>query len=484
MNRDDYLALDGLGLADLVRKGEVHPSELVSCAIDIIEATNPDLNAVIHSCFDQAQEVAGGWRPGGPFMPFDGVPFLLKNLGALCKGLRTDFGSRYLSGFVSPIDDHLVKQFRKAGLVVLGNTNTPELGLVCTTEPALHGATRNPWDVERIPGGSSGGAAAAVAAGMVPIAHANDGGGSIRIPAACCGLVGLKPSRARVSIGAASGQAFGGLACDHVVSRTLRDSAAVLDAICGPVAGDPMTAPSFAGRYLDQLHAPASPLRIAVCQTTFEGASIDPEVAATVARVARALEAEGHLVAQGIPRDLMARSIDAFTLIWSVGVTTVIGAIEKGLKRPPEPDDLEPLTWYLFERGKSASATDLVDAWGVLHGIGYEVGRFMETYDVLLTPTLASPAVPLGTFDSGSADPADMFRSQIAFSPYTAVFNGTGQPSLSLPLGQSSDGLPIGVMLTGRMGDEATLLALGHVLEQAMPWSERRPPIWGQGVAS
>ena len=484
MLRGEFLSRDGLGLAQLIRDSDVKPSEVVATAIEIVEDLDGDINALTNRCFDEAINLARSLDDAPKEKPFQGVPFLLKDLGALCKGLRTSFGSRYLSGFVSPIDDRLVESFKSAGFVILGNTNTPEFGLACTTEPKNSGPTRNPWDLSRTSGGSSGGAAAAVSSGMVPIAHANDGGGSIRIPAACCGLVGLKPSRARVSSGNASGQSFGGLACSHVVTRSVRDSAAVLDAIAGQAPGDPFVAPKPSGSFLDCVGREHPKLRIAVCDTTFEGVDIDPEVKGTIIKVATTLEDMGHSVEFAYPQSLMERSINSFTTVWALSALSMVTAIESGLGRPPAPEELEPMTWHLLEVARSKSAIDLIKAWEVLFGLSYEIGEFMRSTDVLLTPTLTAPAVKLGTFDTCSQEPAAMFRSQLDYAAYTSIFNATGQPSISLPLGQNRDGLPIGAMFTGRLGEESSLIALAASLEQAMPWSSRKPKTWGGAIGS
>ncbi len=476
---DNYSDYDGLGLAELVKNKDVTPTELAEAAIDRIERHNDDLNAVVHKAYELGRSAANDTESAGSDAPFAGVPFLLKDIGALCEGLPTAFGSSYLKDFVAPFDDELVRRYKKSGVSILGKTNAPELGLVCTTEPRLYGPACNPWNLAHSTGGSSGGSAAAVAAGIVPIAHANDGGGSIRIPASCCGLVGLKPSRARITQGPMIGEILGGLVNDHVVSRTVRDSAAMLDATAGPMPGDPYIAPSPEGSFLDAVTREPGQLRIAVCAETWQGDPIDEEVAGAVRATAKQLESLGHIVDDTYPSGLLEQMIDPFVVIWSVGATATLDPLAQFVGRPVERADVETLTWGLYERGKQYSAMEYVEAWNQMHQVGFSIGEFMNSYDIILTPTLAKLPIRNGELDTMSEDVEATFMSQTTYATYTPVFNATGQPSLSLPLQQSSSGLPIGMMFTGRYGAEETLFSLAGQLEEAMPWRERRPQVWG-----
>lgn len=473
MRFDEYAAHDGLGLAERVRRGEVTSAELVRTAQAAIEALNPQLNAVIG-------RVDAAPPQGGPAAPFHGVPFLIKDLVLHAQGVPCDMGSRLVAGgFVSPIDTELMARFRRAGLVTLGRTNTPEFGFCSTTEPVLHGATRNPWDPARSPGGSSGGSAAAVAAGIVPLAHANDGGGSIRIPAAWCGLVGLKPTRGRTPVGPETGIALHDMGIELAVTRTLRDSAAILDAVQGAAAGDRFVIPPPARPYLEELTARPRRLRIACHFDGGPGVKLDPHCRAAVEQTARQCEALGHHVEEAAPRVDHALFEDVNLCYWSSFLAAAIAGVGAMLGREPSPANLEACIWATYRHGLSLRALDLEAADVHANTISRSVASFFESYDLLLTPVTAAPPVALGVIDCNRAglDARGWLQDVFRHTPYTALYNLTGQPALSLPLAATPEGLPVAVQLVARFGDEATLFNLGGQLEQAMPWAARRPTI-------
>ena len=471
----DLARLDALAQADLVRRGEVTPLELVDAAIERIERANPELNAVVTPTFERARAAARGELPDGPFR---GVPFLLKDLSAAWAGVRMTSGSAFLEHFVAPVDSLLVQRYRAAGLVFLGKTNTPEFGFLPTTEPALFGPTRNPWDPGRTPGGSSGGSAAAVASGMTPIAHGNDGGGSIRIPASCCGLVGLKPTRARITHAPLLGDIMGGLVVDHALARSVRDSAALLDATAGPAPGDPYPAPPLARPLREEVGADPGRLRIAWSSANPIGAPVHHDCVRAARKAAELCADMGHVVEEEAPAvdgDLL---YDSFLAVWMAGHAWGIDGMVRATGRDPGPDSFEPLTWELHRIGREIRAADYLLAVTALQRIARAVAGFFARCDVWLSPTLAEPPVPLGTFDRQSADAMAAFRRASEFTPYTPLFNATGQPAISLPLHWNDAGLPIGVQLVARFGDEATLVRLAAALEEARPWGHLTPPIW------
>jgi amidase len=434
---EEYTDLDAMALTELILRKKVTPRELVEAAIERIEELNPTLNAVVTPMYEQALSAANSPSVEGPFA---GVPFLLKDVLAAYAGVKMTLGSNLLRDFVPDHDSELVARLKRAGLIIVGKTNTPELGLLPTTEPHLFGACRNPWNSDRTTGGSSGGSAAAVSAGMVPMAHANDGGGSIRIPAACCGLFGLKPTRARNPLGPDFGDLMSGLLVEHAVTRSVRDSAALLDATSGPDRGDPYWAPP-----------PTRPFIM--------------EVGADPGRI------RGHEVVEAAPKLNGELITHAFTVIWSSECTATLKLLNANR------DQVEPLTWALAEMGGQYSAADYLQALTTLQRISRLVADFLVDYDVWLTPTLAEPPVPLGTFDSPPDDPLRGFRRAMEFVPFTPICNITGQPAMSVPLFWNAEDLPIGTHFIGRFGDEATLFRLASQLEQARPWADRRPPV-------
>ena len=472
--------LDACALAALVRTGAASPSELVDDAIDRIGKLNPGLNAVIRPRFDEARREAAGSLPAGPFR---GVPIVLKDLLCCTAGEQMHEGMRVLkeAGYVARHDQELARRFRAAGFVVVGRTNTPELGILPTTEPAAYGPTRNPWDTDRSTGGSSGGSAAAVASGMVPLGHANDGGGSIRIPASECGLVGLKPSRGRVSLGPEWGDVMGGLVCELAVTRTVRDTATVLDAVAGPAPGDPYAAPTPVRPYVEELGAAPGRLRIGVQTDAFGGnVATHPDCVAATEAAATLLASVGH--------DVEATHVDAldapefvadFVLVWSAGTAYDLDHHwSERLGRPIGQDEVEPLTWALAEVARSAGAPDFLAARQRLQAVARAVAQWYEGgFDLLLTPTIAEPPPLLGEFDSPADNPLHGLLRAAELVPFTPAFNVTGQPAMSLPLHHNAQGLPIGVQLVAPYGREDVLLRVASQLEAASPWVGRRPPV-------
>jgi amidase len=413
-----------------------------------------------------------------PKGPFTGVPFLLKDLGATYAGVRQTLGSAFLKDFIPDHDSELVKRHKRAGLIIVGKTNTPEFGILPTTEPHFFGPARNPWNTKHSTGGSSGGSAAAVAAGMVPFAHANDGGGSIRIPASCCGLFGLKPTRARNPLGPDFGDMMAGFVAEHAVTRSVRDSAALLDATAGPDVGDPYWAPPQKRPFLKEVGADPGALRIAFTTESPTGTPVHEDCKKAVREAAELCSKLGHEVSEAAPVVDAAMLNQAFVTVFTAGGGAfMMQGFAMLTGRTPTPDQFEPLTWAVAEMGKQQSAPDYVIAITILQRVARDIARFMLDYDVLLTPTLAEPPLPLGALDSPPENPLQgLFRSG-EYVPFTPMCNFTGQPAVSIPLHWNGDGLPIGVHFIGRFGDEATLFRLSAQLEEAKPWAKRRPPV-------
>jgi amidase len=491
----DYDKYDGLALAELVRKREVKPSELVEEAIGRIEKLNPQLNAVIYKMYELARKAGGGDLPNGPFR---GVPFLMKDILMAYTGVPLTNGSRFFKDFIPDHDSELVKRFKAAGIIVLGKTNTPEFGLVPITEPELFGPTNNPWDLSRTPGGSSGGSAAAVAARIVPLAHASDGGGSIRIPASCCGVFGLKPTRGRTPIGPDFGEAWRGLTCDHVLTRSVRDSAAMLDATAGPDIGAPYYAVSPARPFLEEVDTDPGKLRIAFTSEPFLGDTVHKDCVKGLQTTVRLCRDLGHELVEAGPRIDGKAFAKAFLTVVCVETRATIEEGEVLLNRKASLRDFEPSTWALGLLGKRCRATEFSRSLNLAQLAGRQIGEFFTKYDVLLTPTLAMPPVRtgelqpdrlravamklLGSINAGGLINAlsgidTLSQHVFEFMPYTSLFNVTGQPAMSVPLYWNDEGLPIGMQFVGRYGDEATLFRLGGQLEKARPWSGRIPPI-------
>jgi amidase len=470
MNQADYLSHDALGLAGLIRTGAVSAAEVLEAALTRAEVVNPRINAMTTSMAGDARAAV---RDGAPTGALGGVPFLLKDLGAQVAGFTTTAGSRLLAPVVAQADSAIVTAYRHGGLVTMGKTNTPEFGLEPVTEPRLFGPCRNPWDLERTSGGSSGGAAAAVSAGIVPAAHASDGGGSIRIPAACCGLFGLKPSRGRVSFDPAN-EGWGGFSIQHAVTRTVRDSAALLDMVCTPRPGDPYWASPPVRPFLDDVSREPGRLKIGFVTGGINVPTIDPECAEAVLDAARLCGSLGHDVfeaklAWDYPRVQVAAGV-----IVAASVAATIDNEAKRRGRPVGADEVEDLTWSLYEHGRSIPAAVYIQALQTAHSFGRTAARSFEDFDILLLSTLGSPAVPIGWLRAGGVD-AYALRL-FSFMPNTQPFNVSGQPAMSVPLAVSRTGLPIGIQFVTRAGDEAVLFRLAGQLEKARPWLSRGPP--------
>ena len=414
---------DGLGYGERVRSGEVSAKELIEASIARIEAHNPVLNAVVAKAYEQALASADGQRPEGPFA---GVPFLLKDLGGALAGVPLTGGSRFFKNDCPPVDSVLVQRYKASGLIPLGRTNTPEFGLSATTEPALFGPTRNPWNTDRTPGGSSGGSAAAVAAGLVPLAHASDGGGSIRIPASCCGLFGMKTTRGRNTMAPYLGESLAGCAVENVISRTVRDSAAALDATAGPAPGDPYMAPPAANPFVDEVEREPRRLKIAITTASFNGLPVHPDCIAATEKAGALCEQLGHVVEPTSPTFDAERLDRDYNLLFSVGASANIRQRAKALGRELDRGGFEHVTWAMMEQADGLSATDYVQLLNGLHAIGRDICRFFEDYDMLLTPTLGQPPVPLGHLDMMSDD-LDAYVDRLwRFASFTYQFNVTG----------------------------------------------------------
>jgi amidase len=466
--------LDAVGQAELVQRGEVSPAELVAWAIERIERLNPRLNAVVTSMFDDAVAAAQSVSTG----PLAGVPYLLKDLAVEASGVRFTEGSRFLADNVSGYDSELVVRLRRAGLVVVGKTNTPEFGMAPACEPLLFGPTRNPWDLERSTSGSSGGSAAAVAAGLVPAAHANDLGGSIRYPASACGLFGLKPTRARNPLGPEYGDVVSGWAVEHAVTRSVRDSAAILDATAGPAVGDPYLAPPPERPFLTEVGADPGRLRIGFSARTPEGNLGHADCLAALDDAVRLCSELGHeMVELGLP-GLDATVGAAIGTVFNAATAWIVGYWIRRVGRVPAPDELEPLTRAFWEAGRGVSAADYLLAIEDLQAFARVVARFLTGVDVWLTPTLSTPPLPLGEITSTDDEPFRALEKGGATIAYAGVVaNITGNPAMSVPLWWNDAGIPIGVHFLGRFGDEATLFRLASQLEQARPWAARLPPV-------
>ncbi len=473
-NKNELTWLDATAQAELVRQKEVTPGELIEAAIARIEKINPMINAVVTPMYDEARRTVASGLPDGPFT---GVPFLLKDLLGFYAGVRHTQASVFLKDFVAPFDAELVTRYKRAGLVVVGKTNCPEYGILPTTEPKLFGPARNPWNLAHTTGGSSGGSAAAVAAGLVPFAHANDGGGSIRIPAACCGLVGLKPTRARNPLGPALGDAFSGFIAEHAVTRSVRDSAALLDATSGPDVGDPYCAPPPARPFLHEVGADPGKLRIAFSTQTPTGTPLHPDCVAAVTDAAKLCADLGHEVVEAAPVLEAEKITPMFMVVWAAGMGWTIDGLAMVMGKTPTPDQFEPGTWALYQMGQQQSAANYLLAVQGCQTMSRQLARFMLAYDVWLTPTLGAPPLPLGSMDSPPEDPLHGMRVAAQFVPFTPLCNMTGQPAISLPLFWNEEGLPVGTHFAGRFGDEATLFRLAAQLEAARPWAGRRPPV-------
>jgi amidase len=484
---DELASMDAIAQAEWVREGKISPRELVEAAIDRLERQNPMLNAVIHPALERARERAvSGDLTGGPFR---GVPFLMKDIGGEEAGQPLNAGMGFLkrANWRPEQDSYYTRKINEGGFVCLGRTNTPELALLPTSEPEAFGATRNPWNPEHSSGGSSGGASAAVAAGIVPVAHASDGGGSIRGPASMCNLVGLKPTRGRNSFGPGAGERWSGFSCEFVVSRSVRDSAALLDLVAGPMPGDPYTAPLPAEGFASALTSAPRRLRVGLLKHSPRDLDVHPDVVAAVMQCGRRLAGLGHEVEEAFPEALS----DPVTVIHYVKVvaSNVARALDAYGEKVGEPIgelDVEPLTWELSQRGREITAPQLLESLEYVHGFGRRLAQWWESgFDLLLSPTQALPPVAIGELGSTREEPLAGFMRAAPYGVFTLPFNLSGQPAISLPGGFTSGddlwpgGLPLGVQLVAPIGDERTLLAVARQLEEVCDWSSQTPPHFG-----
>ena len=470
----EYDKYDLLGLAELIAKKQITPMELLNAVRQRVEALNPRLNAFCHLFFDRAAEQI---KQGLPQGPFHGVPFALKDLGQYLAGTITSAGSRVWKDYAPDFDSTLVQRYKQAGLVIFAKTNSPELGLTTTTESVLYGKTRNPWNLERIAGGSSGGSAAAVASRILPAAHASDGGGSIRIPASCCGIFGLKPTRGRVPMGPAQFEGWNGCSHHHVVTRSVRDSAALLDATTGAELGSPFFSPTPVRPFLKEVSAEPGKLRIALVIAPYGGTPLDPECRRATLDTAKLCESLGHRVDETkLPVDF-AKMREAFLTIINVSVARTLDDASAVLGRPVSEKDVEVVTWGMMQQGRDTSSVAYSRAIATCHQVGLAMAKFHQNNDIILSPTLAKPPLPLDVLSLSPKNVAEFTKEITEFSPFTSLYNVTGQPSMSVPLDWTPDELPIGVMFSARFGDDGTLLRLAGQLEKAKPWASRKPKL-------
>ncbi|MEU9075444.1 amidase [Kitasatospora sp. NPDC048538] len=476
MKLSEYVTHDGVGLADLVARGQVTAAELAATAQRAADLVNPLINAVVETW--PADDTPA---PGST--PLAGVPFLIKDLAVTMAGRRTELGSRIATGHVAAADSALMTRLRRAGLVTLGRTATPEFAYSTTTEGVLYGPTRNPWDPTRSPGGSSGGSGAAVAAGIVPIAHATDAAGSIRVPAAANGLFGLKPTRGRISMGPDADEVFNGLAVHGVLSRSVRDSATLLDLVHGPEAGDPYTAPRPERPYAEEVARDPGSLRIGLLTRPWGGRAVDGAVVEATLRSARLAESLGHRVEE-VRVDLgvdWEEFVLANARLWSTNLVTWIDDFAAAFDRPVDPTTLEPEMLAAYAFGRRVSGTEFVRALAMRNDVARAIGRRFTDHDLLLTPTLPEPPVPLGTYADGAegADGLGWTAQLLHRSPFTAPFNVAGTPAMSVPLeSDPATGLPLGVQFAAGYGREDLLFRLAGQLERVAPWAGRTPAVW------
>lgn len=469
----EYDQYDGLGLAELIAKKQVTPMELLNAVRERVQVVNPKLNALCHIFFEKAEaQIQENLGTG----PFRGVPFVLKDLGVYLKGTITSAGGRVWKDEVADFDSTLVSRYKQAGLVIFGKTNSPELGLTTTTESVQFGETRNPWNLERTSGGSSGGSAVVVASRILPMAHASDGGGSIRIPASCCGIFGFKPTRGRVPLGPLQFESWNGLAHQHAVTISVRDSAALLDATGGQELGSPYLAPRPVRAFLSELESDPGSLRIALVTAPVNGTLVDAQCKNAAVETAKLCESLGHKVEEATLPLNAEQLYGAFLPVFQVSTARILEDAGTKRGRPLTQEEVESVTWATAEAGRNISSVAYSRAIASLHQVGLTMAKFLDSRDVVLSPTLAKPPVPLGLLRLNQ-DLATWGREVGAFSPYTALYNMTGQPSMSVPLSWGGEGLPIGVLFSGRFGEDALLFRLARQLEKAQPWKDRRPKI-------
>nr|WP_070959284.1 amidase [Hyphomonas sp. Mor2] len=480
MQTSEYSEYDGLGLADLVRRKDVSATELVNCAIELAEKHDPVLNALMYKAYDQAREEAKSTDAGtGRYGPFAGVPFLLKDYGGDREGWPSTMSLSFRKDNVAQHTDTLTERFLNSGTIPIGQTTVPEMALIPITESNAYGDTLNPWDTSRTPGGSSGGSAAFVAAGVVPMAHANDGGGSIRIPASCCGLVGHKPSRGLTPAGPVAGEVAYGMGINHIVSRTVRDTAAMLDCVSGPGIGDPYGTPKPASTYISALDHPPKRLKIAYYSDHWvKPGAMHPECKIAADNAAKLLSGLGHDVEEKLPAVSLERLMTGMRIVGLAVVGAGFEAIKQAEGGALSEDMFEPFSWKMYEYSQRVTGPQVLHSQETLRQVAREMGQFHEDYDVLVTPCVSSPPIKIGEYSRVTG--AQLHEGDEKYDMwYISGFqNATGQPSISLPLHQTKDGLPVGVMLTAGFGKDDLLLSLAGELERAAPWIQNRPPVW------
>ncbi len=491
MRFPEYDDHDAIGLAELVRSGQVAPSELLDAAVERIEARNPALNAVVHDLSARARARVDDLPDG----PLRGVPFLVKDLKLQIQGAPTSNSSKLTADIPSTQSSVTFERYEAAGLQTLGKTNTPEFGIMGITESDLRGPCRNPWSHAHTPGGSSGGSAAAVAARIVPIAHSGDGGGSIRIPASCCGLFGLKPTRGRVTMAPFLGEAWGGFVQEHVVSRSVRDSALMLDIEFQPTPGEPYVAPPKERPWLDEVQTEPGKLKIAFTRDTLFAGETHPDCLAAVEDAVALLQDLGHEVVEAKPTFPKDELVQAYFLVVATGVASFVEGTAKAAGVRPRASDFEPVSWLLAQIAWKTPAPDYLAAISAIQKASREVAGFFEEHDAFVTSTLARPPAQIGELATQGIEKVqmgllralpfgallrvalkEMGGGKLAYTPNTQLFNQTGQPAMSVPLFWNEQGLPIGTQVAGRFGDEATLFRLAGQLERARPWAQRKPP--------
>lgn len=494
MRFPEYDDLDATGLAELIRAKAVSPEEVLEAAIERVEARDPHLGAVVWPMFDRARQRAGKLPDG----PLRGVPFLVKDLKLQIAGTPTSNSCKLQLRRVATRTSVLAQRYEAAGLQILGKTSTPEFGIMGITEPDVRGPCKNPWNPAHTPGGSSGGSAAAVAARMVPAAHGGDGGGSIRIPASACGLFGLKPTRGRVTMAPFAGEAWGGFVQEHVLARSVRDSALLLDLVDAPTPGEPYVAPAKARPWLSEVGADPGRLRVAFTRSPLHAGATHPDCEAALDDAIALLAELGHDLTEARPPFPVKEMVRAYFLTVAAGVARFVELAAEEAGKKPAPEDFEPATWLLALIGWKTSAPQLLASQQVMHRASRDVAAFFEVHDLLLTPTLARPPAKVGELATSRAEAAQiallsrmplaslldvaldkMGSGKLAYTPNTQLFNQTGQPAMSVPLHWNAAGLPIGVQLAARFGDEATLFRVAAQLEAARPWAHRKPPLVG-----
>ncbi len=471
----EYTKYDGLGLAELVKKGEVTPRELADTALDAVERLNPQLNIITYMMEEFADRIIEDGPSKGPF---EGVPFLVKDLISSISGYPTNCGSRFYQGWTRDFNSEIINRFNKAGLVTIGRTNTPEDGISASCEPVANGPSRNPWHTEHITGGSSGGSAAAVASGIVPAAHGGDGGGSLRMPSSCCATFGLKPTRGRNPLGPDNHELWHGMIVEGTITRTVRDSAALLDCTAGPDIGAPYWAVPPQRPFLEEVGRDPGKLRVAFSPVAPSGDPVHEENKKAIAETVKLMEDLGHQVEEAAPVWDVAAWDEAFMAILMSNECMFLQDGAEMFKRTPSRDNLESVNLFLLDQGKDIKAVDLLRSLVVKNRVTRQIAGFFETYDIFITPVLAAPPLKIGNLSTDLDDIEEMMGRLLSYMPYTAMYNLTGQPAMSVPLHWTPDGLPVGVQFAAKYANESLLYRLAGQLEKAKPWIDKRPQVF------